>query len=388
MNIIEPNNTFDFSKLSLGHPTNLQGGSYFTKILCEGQQLYIQAPKCTTRQGFLKTGKKINCELMFENTCEEFVQWIENLEAKCQQLLYEKSNDWFQNNLEQSDIETAFNPPIKVYKSGKYYLIRCNVKVNTMTNIPLVKIYNEHEAPVSMDEITSDSSIISILEIQGIKFTSKNFQLEIEVKQIMVLNKENIFENCLIKKVPKKEGPESLEKMYTLESSPSSEEKEQTRYTEKESDETEDSGKPENKKTEIVSKNHTSFVNDSSDEPELIDLDITLPSETESKVDEEINLEQIVNDTILEETLEKTKDGLTEFQPTLEPTSLETITLKKPNEVYYEIYKQAKEKAKAAKREAVAAYLEAKNIKKTYMLDNLDSSSDDESVDTFTDEDD
>ena len=31
-NIIEPNETFDFSKLSLAHPSGIQGGAYFTKI--------------------------------------------------------------------------------------------------------------------------------------------------------------------------------------------------------------------------------------------------------------------------------------------------------------------------------------------------------------------
>jgi hypothetical protein len=62
--------------------------------------------------------------------------------------------------------------------------------------------------------------------------------------------------------------------------------------------------------------------------------------------------------------------------------SLESITLKKPNQVYYEIYKKAREKAKAAKKEALLAYLEVKNIKKTYMLDDIDESdeSDDEIV--------
>ena len=57
--------------------------------------------------------------------------------------------------------------------------------------------------------------------------------------------------------------------------------------------------------------------------------------------------------------------------------SLETITLKKPNQVYYEIYKEARKKAKLAKKTAIVAFLEAKNIKKTYMLDDLDESDSD-----------
>jgi hypothetical protein len=66
--------------------------------------------------------------------------------------------------------------------------------------------------------------------------------------------------------------------------------------------------------------------------------------------------------------------------------NLESITLKKPNQVYYEIYKKAREKAKEAKKEAILAFLEAKNIKKTYMLDDIDESEDDEEEDLNFDE--
>ena len=56
----------------------------------------------------------------------------------------------------------------------------------------------------------------------------------------------------------------------------------------------------------------------------------------------------------------------------------EPISLKKPNEVYYEIYRAAREKAKQMRRIAVEAYLEAKNIKTKYALHNIDDSEDSE----------
>ena len=52
----------------------------------------------------------------------------------------------------------------------------------------------------------------------------------------------------------------------------------------------------------------------------------------------------------------------------------ETVSIKKPNAIYYEMYKEALKKAKMAKELALASYLEAKNIKNTYMLDDLDDS--------------
>jgi hypothetical protein len=64
--------------------------------------------------------------------------------------------------------------------------------------------------------------------------------------------------------------------------------------------------------------------------------------------------------------------------------NLETIKLKKPNQVYFELYREARNKAKMAKKNAILAYLEAKNIKKTYMLENLNDS--DSDIDAEIDE--
>ena len=52
----------------------------------------------------------------------------------------------------------------------------------------------------------------------------------------------------------------------------------------------------------------------------------------------------------------------------------DTVCLKNPNEVYLELYIQAREKAKQARKAALEAYLQAKNIKDTYLLDELDES--------------
>ena len=48
-------------------------------------------------------------------------------------------------------------------------------------------------------DITPETSIISIIEIHGIKFTSQSFQLDMELKQGMIMNPEELFDNCLIK---------------------------------------------------------------------------------------------------------------------------------------------------------------------------------------------
>jgi hypothetical protein len=47
-------------------------------------------------------------------------------------------------------------------------------------------------------------------------------------------------------------------------------------------------------------------------------------------------------------------------------------------DVYYKMYRDARKKAKLAKELSIASYLEAKNIKNSYMLDDIDSESEDD----------
>ena len=54
------------------------------------------------------------------------------------------------------------------------------------------------------------------------------------------------------------------------------------------------------------------------------------------------------------------------------PEEEELFHLKKPDTVYLDIYKQALEKAKEAKIKAIQAYLELKQIKNKYMIQEVD----------------
>ena len=196
--IIEPTIDYDFSKLYLGPPSTLAGGAYFTRMMYNSNKLlYLQTPKCLTKQGFVKSGKKMFVDLMFDNNDTVFINWIENLESKCQELIHSKGDAWFQTKLEKDDIETSFTSPFKIYKSGKYYLLRVNVKPN-------IKIYNEADEIIKIEDIIPEKNIISILEIQGIKFTSRNFQIEIELKQSMIVSPDPFLDECFIKKPNKK----------------------------------------------------------------------------------------------------------------------------------------------------------------------------------------
>jgi hypothetical protein len=400
-NIFEPNKDFIFSNISLAQPSSIQGGAYFTIILYNSKPFYIETPKCSTKQGFVKNGKKIFCDLMFDNSNEDFINWIENLETKCQKLIYEKGDSWFQNRLELDDIETAFTSALRIYKSGKYYLMRVNVKMNYNTNIPLVKIYNESEVPLTTEDVNSNTNIISIVEVQGIKFTSRNFQIELEMKQAMVLNTYEMFENCLIKKnnkneslqpqniynenplqdkilIQSKRDTEQVKPQVDLEesvkndeliSNKSLEKNEETSITQEVALEIANS--LEKKDLENTQEPFNNYLEKKEDKSEEQNVIVNTDSDNSEK--DELNLE------VEELGVEENSSDLKEFDISENIDTLESITLKKPNEYYYQIYKEARKKAKQAKKEAMMAFLEAKNIKKVYMLEDLDESDSEDS---------
>jgi hypothetical protein len=135
---------------------------------------------------------------------------------------------------------------------------------------------------------------------------------------------------------------------------------------------------------------------------EIIDLEVSFSEIEENKKEKDTEIQNMkeVNMLGLEEA--NIVLDIEEFEPKNEEledpsilkevdvstaldNNLASITLKKPNQVYYEIYQKAREKAKEAKKNAISAYLEMKNIKKTYMLDDIDES--DSDFDEFADKD-
>lgn len=365
--IIEPNVHFDFSGLTLVHPITVPGGGYFTKFEYVGKPLYIQTPKSLTKQGIIKTGKKYHCDLMFDKSAESLIQWFENLEETCYHLIYEKKDDWFDGKLSITDIESAFNSVIRIYKSGKNYLLRANIK-NSKDDQPMVKIYSETQSSLSVHDIgVADTEIISILDIQGIKFTPRSFQIEIELKQVMIIDNEPIFETCIIKRPSKPMVSEKESKTR------------ETELREKESN-----LEPTQRETELKETENKSRENESREkETELKEIELKEKElgEIESKELEPVieNEEPVANVeseiTIQFDELPTTNgDELTEIQDL--PIENTSMVLKKPSQVYFELYKEARNKAKQAKKNAILAYLEAKNIKKTYLLENIDDDSD------------
>ena len=188
---INANDNFDFSSLLLISPQAL-GGSYLIKCLKRDtmKEFYLKTPECLPKQGLVKTGKKMYCDLMFTHNDEFFIKWIEQFETYCQQKIYENRASWFQSDLELPEIENSFSTALKAYKSGKYHVLRAQVPVSVAGKCD-VKIYDENHSAVDAESITTDQKLITLLEIQGIMCSAHSFQIEFGIKQILVVNNKN-----------------------------------------------------------------------------------------------------------------------------------------------------------------------------------------------------
>ena len=111
-------------------------------------------------------------------------------------------------------------------------------------------------------------------------------------------------------------------------------------------------------------------------------------SQCEPTLEKEESLGDMQEVPVVEDVLDKntSKQDNTKCLEEVE-LSFETvedeIKLRDPNEVYMQIYMEARQKAKLAKKAAIEAYLEAKKIKNTYLLEEIDDS-DEEEISSFS----
>ena len=115
MELHEPNDQFVMSNIMLTQPISLHSGVSFISLVINNSSLYIQPPRCKTKQGIVKGGKKMYCDLMFTNENIEFIRWIENLETYCQSYIHKNYSAWFQSDLELQDIEDVFTSSLKIF---------------------------------------------------------------------------------------------------------------------------------------------------------------------------------------------------------------------------------------------------------------------------------
>ena len=199
-NILQPANMvdFDFSNISLKNPKPIQGGSFLSSIKNNNKALIIQTPKIKTKKGITQTNKHIYTDLLFENEHNEFTDWVEGLQDIARNIILSKSESWFNDPVTLDEIEYNWNNSLRTYKQSKQ-LLRTFIHKNKGISSNILKIYDSDYKSKHINDITGDTSIICILEVIGLKFSSTNFQLDFCLRQVMILEDKPLFNEPLIK---------------------------------------------------------------------------------------------------------------------------------------------------------------------------------------------
>ena len=403
-NVFQLNDVFNFDLLELQHPTGLQGGGYFTRLNLDDKPLYIQLNRCKTKNGIIKTNKKQYLDLMFDNTNEKTISWFESLQNKCQQIIYNKRNLWFHNDLEYDDIESNFVSPLRIFKSGKYYVVRCKIPAFDNNNTSL-NCYDVNNNPLDNNKLNDTSQlIIPLIEVQGIRFTSRDFSFEFVVKQVMIIDSLDFNKQCMIKqqslgncayqtndvahinnKMPVQAQEQNnsdtlleedasdnitlhensdLNKNKLLEESPEQQLEESPEQQLEESPEQQLEKSPEQQLEESPEQQLEESPEQQLEESPEQQLEAVTEITLDSKIDSEY--------------LNYDKNKLDTLDINFEDLGNDTVKLKDREEVYYDIWYEARNRAKLAREEAIKAYLEAKNIKNFYMIDECSDIESDE----------
>ncbi len=375
MDVFHPNDSFRFDNLQLTHPQHITGGAYMTRFsYCDSKQpLYIQTTKTQSKQGIVISGKKAHIDLLLtaNDTDTEFIEWITNLEKRSIDLLYEKRHLWFTQELDHTDIENSFTSPLRAYKTGNF-LLRVNLEPNrNFTHIqPFVcKIFDENKKVALVEYIKAEQTIISIIEFQGIKFTSRHFQIELLLRQVLVIPDVPLFETCVISA----ESPVPASVPAPVPANDPKEEPESEISTTSDDylgllSNNEENHKPNDEPVDETER----YI---APKPQLKHFECTEVDIDFKNISDTIDVNEPTFDT-------QTPSSQPPQPSLLQPSQLSTtITLKKHKDVLYEMYKVAKHKAHEMKRQAMRAYLEAKEIKAKYLLDDLDDYGSDTSDD-------
>jgi len=387
MKVFDVKDEFAFDKISLASPQPVQGGTYFTKLKMDGEPLYIQMPKCLTKQGIVKTKKGKYSDLMYERHDEEnLIEWIENLELRCQDLINDKKDVWFHTELSKDDITSMMTPICRMYKSGKNILIRVTIETCRQTNKDKCIAYSEDEVLVDLDKLEEDQSTIPLLCIEGIKFTSRSFEIHIILKQLMFLSKRESIEQtqtCLIKHNYNQDipmistvahepiAPCAIAHEPVLHEPISHEPVSHEPIVEKQVTHEPIAHEPiahEPIAHEPIA--HEPIAHEPiAHEPVIVKQHKFLETSTTESSN---NINMRVKNT-LPMAMEEVKVDVSNDK--------EAINLKQPNEIYYEIYKAAKKKAKHMRKVALDSYLEAEKLRVKFSLEDLDGSDDSDDSD-------
>ena len=181
-------NEIDLNTLSLNTPNSISGNYYFSKLSLNNSNNFefkLNSSTLCKKITNLKNGDNYYF-FEFKENDENLNTFLQDLEDKVIETLYEKSEEWFENNVTIDDIKDSTYGFIKNNK-GK---INIKLKINSDTYDVNSIVLNDKL--VSVDDFNLLDSIIPVVQLKGIKFNPKNFYIVLELKDYISMISETL----------------------------------------------------------------------------------------------------------------------------------------------------------------------------------------------------
>jgi len=171
MNILEH---YDASVIKLSEPETSDHENYYCRLSYNDSPFIIQ----TNRVCY--SFKDLTEHICISLASQDYALWVESLYQYCIELIYNKSSEWFDEELTYNDVENSFLSPLKSNIQKGCYDINCSLDQNNLVII-------DSKGCIVHKSQLKNYKIVPTLHIKGIHFNSKNFMLDILLKSVIVL---------------------------------------------------------------------------------------------------------------------------------------------------------------------------------------------------------
>tara|TARA_A100001015_G_scaffold161175_1_gene179175 strand:+ start:4111 stop:5397 length:1287 start_codon:yes stop_codon:yes gene_type:complete len=191
------NENINLQLLQLNTPTSLTPSFFFTKLSKDKNDDLILTLKPGNLKKKVSSVKKgdnfiyFHINPSFDTEDNNLSLLLQDIEEKIVDLLYNKTTEWFENEISIDDIRECLFGFIKFEKGGKELSIKMKLNFDKYDTNTIIL----NNKKITIDEINELTDFIPIVHISGIKFNSKNFYVILELKDYKLMEEKLELDN-------------------------------------------------------------------------------------------------------------------------------------------------------------------------------------------------
>jgi len=382
----------------------------------------LQLPQCATKAGIIEQSSKTYTDLLFDSSAhdvKELVDLLIAMEEEAAKQLHNRSGEWFEGDsgkMTVQSFEDMFTPVVRYVNRQRNVCVRVHIPTSSR-GIKQAStgydcdVYDKASKTRLLSDIRADTQILPLVEVKEIRMTSTSISLHLNLVECMIVRDSVSVQDDVKQRIPTRRlqlagssASDNQNEIHTEEPFDNnlSKENQETQQDIQQDIQQETHGESQNDElvavepsnnfdNAVLAKDAISELTDCNDDDAKKNEGYEIINEVAVKEDSNKVQENSIEakgenvgdpnvslsiEEVTTSQLEVESDNLEEIG-VLEIDEAEPIKLKKPDEVYKDIYKAAITKAKKLRQVALEAYLDAKKIKAKFMLEDIFDSDDD-----------